>query len=336
MALITIDGPTPISFTCDESDTIMRAALRSGIGFPYSCNVGACGNCRFQLLEGEVEHIQDNPPAWSERDEQRQRYLGCQARPKSDCRIKLRADDQYVTQTRPTAMTATLVSRANMTHDLAEFALELDAPLAFQAGQYALLGAESIQGGRAYSMCNVSRADNQWNFQIKRVPGGAMTTHLFDHLKPGDKLTFDGPFGTAFLREDSKRDILCMAGGSGLSPMIAIARAAAESETLKGRKLDFVFGGRRPEDICGADLLAELPGFGTTLNFHPAISEEVSLEEWSGLRGFVHDVALSLFGEDLVNKEIYFAGPPLMAQAVQRMLVDLKVPMDQVHFDEFY
>lgn len=336
MAEITIDGATPVTFQCDESDTIMRAALRNGIGFPYSCNVGACGNCRFQLLEGEVEHLQDNPRAWTERDEKRQRYLGCQARPKTDCRIKLRTDDSYVPDTRPMPLTAVLQDKSKLTHDLWEFALELDSPLSFLPGQYALLGAETVDGPRAYSMCNVSRNDTAWHFQIKRVPGGSMTSVLFDQLQPGDTLTVDGPFGTAFLREDSERDILCLAGGSGLSPMIAIARAAAEHPDLKHRRLDFVFGGRQPDDICGESLLSELPGFGSTLRFHPAISDDAPATEWSGLRGFVHDVAHQLFGETLRDKEIYFAGPPLMAQAVQKLMFELKVPADQVHFDEFY
>ncbi len=336
MAQITIDGSTPVTFHCDETDTIMRAALRSGIGFPYSCNVGACGNCRFQLVEGEVEHVQTSPRAWTERDEKRQRYLGCQARPKTDCRIKLRTSEQYEPGTRPVPATARLLAKTALTHDMTEFALELDTPLSFLAGQYALLGTPAIDSPRAYSMCNVSGGDTHWNFQIKRVPGGVMTEQLFDHLQPGDTLTFDGPFGTAYLREDSDRDILCLAGGSGLSPMIAIARAAAEHPHLKHKRLDFVFGGRRPEDMCGEDLLGELPAFGGTLHYHPAISEDVPAEEWAGLRGFVHDVALQLFGEELRDKEIYFAGPPLMAQAVQKMLFDLKVPFDQVHFDEFY
>jgi toluene monooxygenase electron transfer component len=73
----------------------MRAAVRNGLGFPYECNVGSCGNCKFELLEGEIEHLRQNPPGWSERDLQRKRYLGCQAKPLSDCKIKLNLRDHY-------------------------------------------------------------------------------------------------------------------------------------------------------------------------------------------------------------------------------------------------
>ena len=82
-------------FDCGADDTILRAALRSGLGMAYSCNSGSCGNCRFQLAEGAVEHVRADAPAWSERDRARGRWLGCQARPLGDCLIKVRLDQGY-------------------------------------------------------------------------------------------------------------------------------------------------------------------------------------------------------------------------------------------------
>ena len=55
------------SFPCDGNDTILRAALRAGVGMPYSCNTGSCGNCRFDLVDGSVRHLRDDPPAWGAR-----------------------------------------------------------------------------------------------------------------------------------------------------------------------------------------------------------------------------------------------------------------------------
>jgi toluene monooxygenase electron transfer component len=86
------------------------------------------------------------------------------------------------------------------------------------------------------------------------------------------------------------------------------------------------------------ELLPELPGWGERLSYVPAISPLPggSTEGWSGAVGYLHEVALERFGAQLPEFEIYFAGPPAMALAVQRMLVDAKVPSDQVHFDQFY
>src|ERR687897_110160 len=94
MPEIAIAGTEP-AYRCPDDDTILRAALRAGLGFPYECNVGSCGNCRFELLSGEVVHRREAAPAWSDRDRQRNRYLGCQARPLGNCQIKVNLEDRY-------------------------------------------------------------------------------------------------------------------------------------------------------------------------------------------------------------------------------------------------
>lgn len=327
------------AFECAEDDTILRAALRSGLGFPYECNVGSCGNCRFELIEGEVEHLRADAPAWGERELARKRYLGCQARPLSDCTIKVRLADQYKSIHPPVRGQAVLIETLDINHDIREFRLKRAEPVAFLPGQYALLHLDGIDGGRAYSMSNTGDDPTEWHFQIRRVPNGHVTSHLFDRLKIGDTVGIDGPYGMAYLREDAPRDLICLAGGSGLSPMVAIARAAAASDRLSDRTVHFVYGGRTARDICGEDILKALPGYGERIHFHPAVSTiegADGADGWSGRTGFVHDVARDIFGERLAEHEIYFAGPPAMSEALQRMLFEMKVPQDQIHFDQFY
>ena len=88
-------------------------------------------------------------------------------------------------------------------------------------------------------------------------------------------------------------------------------------------------------DLCGEKELCELPGYGDRLHFHPVLSEGGE-EGWNGARGFVHEIARDFIGERWADHEYYFAGPPPMAEAVQRMLIDKRVPYPQVHFDSFY
>ncbi len=182
--------------------------------------------------------------------------------------------------------------------------------------------------------CNTDGETGAWSFQIKRVLGGAATGALFDNLKSGAKIKADGPYGLAYLRPDAPRDLLLVAGGSGLSPMISIARAAESAETLKDRQIRFFYGGRGARDICGEALLSELAGFGDRITYDCAVSEPDP--SWSGLTGFVHDAVREAHGDRLADFEIYFAGPPAMGEAMQRMLYEAKVPTDQVHFDQFY
>ena len=330
---------TDTAYPCTEDDTVLRAALRAGIGFPYECNVGSCGNCKFELIEGAVDMAWEQAPGWREKDKLNQRFLGCQSHVKGNCVIKFNPKDHYVPPHRPQRVQATLVSRRRITHDISEFSFQLATPLTFEPGQYALLYLPGITGARAYSMSNMADGSGQWQLQVRRTPAGVGTAALFDQVQVGQTLTLDGPYGMAYLRRAVPRDILCLAGGSGLAPMISIARAVMTDPNMAGVKLDFVYGGRTAQDVCGEDMLRALPGWGERLHFHPSISpapEGGSVAPWTGAVGFVHEVAKELFAEQLPSKEIYFAGPPPMAMALQRMLLQAKVPFGQVHFDQFY
>jgi toluene monooxygenase electron transfer component len=324
---------TDVEFACAPDDTLLRAAQRAGLGFPYECNVGSCGNCRFELLEGEVLSAWPQAPGLSDKDRQRKRHLGCQSQPLGDCVVKLRTMDRYVPPHRPQRAPAVLQSVRALTHDISEFHFALDAPFAFEPGQYALAWLPGIEGPRAYSMSNTADASGTCDFQVRRVNGGAGSAALFA-LQPGARIEVDGPYGMAWLRRDAPRDILCLAGGSGLAPMVSIARGAMAEPQLAGRQLHFIYGGRTAADLCGQDLLQALPGYGTRLHYSAFVSNAAD-DSSAYPVGFVHEAALQLHGERLRDLEVYFAGPPAMANAVQAMLLAAGVPPEQQHFDQF-
>ncbi len=330
MPRITKD-PDGLSFECADGDTILRAALRAGIGMPYSCNTGSCGNCRFELVEGSVRHLREDAPAWSERELKRNRWLGCQAAPQGDCRVKFRTMDSYVPDARPALRRATLTAIRPVTHDISEFAFSVDGDLAFRPGQYALFHVPGVDGGRAYSMANLTD-DGDWRFMIRKTPSGAATGWLFDSARPGDEISIDGPYGTAYLREDAPRDIVLLAGGSGLSPMVSIARGAAAAGMLGNRRLHFFYGCRQTADLVDAGVLGA--DLGGAVSFTAALSEPGG--DWSGPTGFLHDVVRDTMGDRLKECEVYFAGPAVMSAAVQKMAYEAGVPQDRLHFDEFY
>ncbi|MDA0231028.1 MAG: FAD-binding oxidoreductase [Proteobacteria bacterium] len=337
MYKIVLDGQEE-SFSSTSEDSVLRAGLRAGLGLPYECSTGSCGTCKFDLLDGETENLWPDAPGLSERDLRKDRRLACQNRPLSDCRIKVRIDPAATPKILPRRQQVRLVESRELTHDMVEFRFKAESKAEFLPGQYALFTLPGVTGLRAYSMANLSNDTGIWDFHIKNMPGGAGSHVLFDGVvEPGQMVEMDGPYGLAFLRE-SPRDLGAIAGGSGLSPMISIARGFAEDEYFSDRRLHFFFGGREPRDICGEKILRDLPAFADRMSYHAAISEpSVSAEVWSGPRGFVHELAAQSLEGELADYEFYFAGPPVMAEAVQRMLMrEHKVPFAQLHFDRFF
>lgn len=324
-------------FVQAAEDSILRAALRAGVGLAYECNSGGCGGCKFELLEGEIETLWPDAPGLSERDRRRGRHLACQCRARGDITIAAPSAAEYVPPQLPRRQTAQLAMLRDITHDIREFRFVSDGTADFLPGQYAMLELPGVTGSRAYSMSNTPNGQREWHFQIRRVPHGQGTHALFDRLAVGDRVGLDGPYGMAWLRTGSPRDIVCVAGGSGLAPMLSIARGAVEAGLLEQRRLHFFYGARTPRDVCGEELLAKLPGYGERIRFIPVVSLPGDDAAWTGATGYVHDQLLPQLPERLAHYEFYFAGPPPMTTAVQELLmVGHQVPFEQIHFDRFF
>jgi toluene monooxygenase electron transfer component len=118
-----------LSFSCQPGDTILRAALREGLAFPYECNVGSCGNCKFELLEGAVHSAWAEAPGLSEKDKLKNKWLGCQTHAVGDLQIKLRTADKYKPVHTPLKTDAWLRGTRTITHDMSEFRFELAEPI---------------------------------------------------------------------------------------------------------------------------------------------------------------------------------------------------------------
>jgi len=337
---IQIEGAQQAGFDCEPGDTILQAALRAGTGLPYECNSGGCGSCQIELASGEVAELWPEAPGLSPRARERGRRLACQCVPAGDCTIRVATRDPLCTPpVAPQRRTPRLESSRPLTGDMTEFRFRCAGPARFLPGQFAMLRLPGVEGPRAYSMCNLPNADGEWNFVIKRVPGGSATARLFDAMQPGDEVALDAPYGGSYLRTDSGRDIVCVAGGSGLSPTLSILRAAVESPALSGNELHLFYGGRGPGDICVPAILDAEPRLRERVVLHTAISDDEApgAGDWKGERGFIHELVKKVLGQRMPDFDFYFCGPPPMTDAVHRLLLlESKVPGDQLYFDRFF
>ena len=185
------------------------------------------------------------------------------------------------------------------------------------------------------------RAKNGW----ADVNPGVASSYIFS-LKEGDPVTISGPYGEFFINH-SEAEMLYVVGGAGMAPMRS--HLYHLFRTLKtGRKVTFWYGGRSKRELFYTEHFRALERDFPNFKFYVALSEPSEEDNWKvkdgldgegdGFVGFVHQVVIDNYLNDHEapeDIEVYFCGPPLMNQAVEKMAEDFGVPDENVRFDDF-
>ena len=319
------------SFQAEADETILDAALRQGLTLPYGCRDGACGACRGQVLSGSVEHGKAQAHALSAADRAAGSALFCCATAQSDLIIEckeVRSLKDIPVKTLPARVQK--MTRAAADVMILELKLPASERLQFLAGQYIDI---LLKDGRrrAFSLANAPHDDACLQLHIRHVAGGEFTEHVFSAMKERDILRFNGPHGSFFLREDSKKPMLLVAGGTGFAPIKAIVEHAIAENC--GRPMDIYWGGRARPDLYLAQLAEQWASAHPHIRFVPVLAEPDA--EWEGRRGLVHQTALQDF-PDLSGHQVYVCGAPGMVAAAKRdFLSRCKLPDDEFFSDSF-
>ncbi len=185
------------------------------------------------------------------------------------------------------------------------------------------------------------RAKNQW----MQVNPGIASSYIFN-CKKGDKVTISGPYGEFFINP-SDAEMLYVGGGAGMAPMRS--HLYHLFRTLKtGRKVTYWYGGRSKRELFYIEHFRNLEKDFPNFKFYMALSEPLPEDNWKvkksiddegdGFVGFIHQVVIDNYlnhHETPEDIELYFCGPPLMNQAVQKMGEDFGIPDENIRFDDF-
>ena len=325
-------------FTVNQDESILEGALRQNINLPYGCKNGACGSCKGKVLEGQVTHGQHSESAMSRSDETAGATLFCCAHPQSDLLIEARevqgAGDIAI---RKVPCRVNTISRHGS--DVAILKLQLPASERFQflAGQYLEFLLKDGQR-RAYSIANAPEQEGGGlELHIRHLPGGLFTDFVFGvkdpALKEKDILRFEGPLGSFFLREDSKKPIIFVAAGTGFAPIKSIIEQMQAKKIV--RPISLYWGGRRPSDLYMNSLCEtwakDLPDF----KYIPVISDALPEDTWSGRSGFVHQAVMTDY-PNLKDFQVYACGAPVMVNAAhQDFSSKCHLPEEEFFADSF-
>lgn len=334
------------AFECDAGEKILFAGLRHGLALPYECGTGTCGTCKARALDGRIEPGWLEAPGRSYVKPDRGEFLMCQGVCGSDCTIQVpgKLPIDHKPRFMPGYLTGRIVATKDLTHDVRSFVLETDPPIDFDAGQFVVLEAPDVVGGRAYSMVNFAPAARTLDFVVKKKPGGKFCDWLFRDGVVGTELRMFGPLGRATFRPEEGKNILCIGGGSGIAGMMSIVARAGGERYFDRHRGDVFFGVRTAKDVFYLDeLSAFVDAFPDTLRVTVALSDEEPPpalgQTYPRLRftsGFVHAVTSQEMAGKYDNVIAYVGGPPPMVDGALRMLIlEARLPANDIRYDKF-
>ncbi len=202
---------------------------------------------------------------------------------------------------------------------------------------------------RAYSMANEPAENNVIILNIRiatppwdnksctfmKVNPGICSSYIFSR-KPGDKVTISGPYGEFFIK-DTDREMMFIGGGAGMAPMRSHIFDLFRTNHSR-RKASFWYGGRSLRELFYIDEFEKIDRDNPNFTFNIALSEPQPEDKWDGNVGFIHQVIIDNYLKNHPEPEeieYYLCGPPLMNEAVLKMLDNYGVPEEMIAFDDF-
>lgn len=319
------DATHPITVRAGE--TLLDAGLREGLDLPYVCRNGGCGVCLCTVVHGRVDQGAYQPSALPDALRARGQALMCCATPLEDIAIEVAGMTSAAR-----AHVGRIATLERLNADVMRLTIELpaDERIDYAAGQYINIVLPDGQR-RAYSFASAPGAGGPIELHVRLVPGGLFTTHVFEKMKVGDEIRFEGPLGDFRLRE-GERPILFVAGATGFAPVKSIV----EDAFARGlhRPMWLYWGVRRRDDLYMAELAEQWQREHPNFHFVPVLSHAEPADEWTGRHGLVHQAMLADFPE-MAGYEVYVCGSVKMVEAAVPAFIEHGLGADQCFSDAF-
>jgi NAD(P)H-flavin reductase/hemoglobin-like flavoprotein len=224
---------------------------------------------------------------------------------------------------------AEVVFHERRSRDIAVLTTRPLDPLEYRAGQYLSVECRyRPRLWRVYSAANAPREDGTIDFHVRAVGAGWVSSALVGRVKPGDMLRLAAPMGQMSLDRTSDRDIVCVAGGTGLAPIKALVEELTRYN--RTRWVHVFFGGRDRDDLYDLPALNRLATVYPWLSVVPACSEDSG---YHGETGNINEV-MARFGP-WQDHDFFVCGSPSMVRTTLRTLAEMQVPSIRVKYDAF-
>lgn len=321
------------TFKVEGGANLLSTLAGQKLFLPSGCGGrGSCGTCKCKVLDGGGPLLPTETPYLNDNERKSNVRLACQIKVKNDVKIEVPEEMLSIKE-----FDAIIEKITDFTHDIKglRFRLPAGETIKFKAGQFANLCNEPYDDikeatSRAYSISSAPSDTKAIELVIRYVPNGMVTTYVFKHLKEGDKARLIGPFGEFYLR-DTDREIVCIAGGSGLAPIRSIILDLID-RGISNRKLTFFFGAVTIKDLYYVEEFKAIEKQHPWFKFVPALSRDTSGHPYEN--GLITDVVARNY-QNLKNMEAYLCGSPGMIDACEKVLTSKGMPKEQIYYDKF-
>jgi NAD(P)H-flavin reductase/hemoglobin-like flavoprotein len=213
--------------------------------------------------------------------------------------------------------------------DLAVLTIRPDQPLRYTPGQYlAVQVPRWPRVWRNFSIANAPRENGLIDLHVRGVRGGMVSGSLVHNTRPGDTLLLGQACGEMTASADQDRDLLCIAGGSGLAPIKAIIEGVINaSQPGRRRKIVLYFGARTEEDLYDLPDLRVLEWIYSPLTVIPVVSHQADFEGVKGMLPYV-----TAHYASCAESEIFVSGPDTMVRQTAAVL-EGRVQAGQIRYD---
>jgi Na+-transporting NADH:ubiquinone oxidoreductase subunit F len=314
--------------------SLLSSLTAEHIFIPSACGGGgSCGLCKLKVLSGGGPVLATEEPHLTTEEIKTNVRLSCQLKVREDMRIEIPEELFRIREYR-----ARVAELRDLTHDIKLVRFELIDPetIEFNPGAYIQLqskpyakSAESVY--RAYSVASDPADTHHLDLLIRLVPGGICTTWVFEHLKEGEEIRFNGPHGD-FEIQDTDAEMIFIAGGSGMAPFRSIL--SEMKRTGNPRTCRYFFGAVSRRDMFYLDEMKQFENDLPDFKFIPALSAPEPDDKWDGETGLITEVVDRHY-PDCSGKEAYLCGSPGMIDACIKVLTTNGMPEENIFYDKF-
>lgn len=325
---ITINKDTQIAVV--GNDTVLNTLSNNKINLPSSCaGKATCGTCKFRLITPHSEPRVTELPFLNKEERESGVRLSCQVKVSDNMEIQL-AESLLSAN----SFNTKVVHVEELTHDikLVRFELLDGHTVNFKPGQFVEIMIPGFEESRAYSIASNPKHTNYVELIIRQAYKGIGTTFVHKAMRVGDTLKMIGPYGDFYLNEESNRDIIAIAGGSGMAPMRSIIDYLVDQDMP--RKTTYFFGALSGKDLFYTDEFKDIEKMYDNFKYVPALSAKTEDDDWDGEEGLITEVLDRHMG-DLSNTEAYLCGSAGMINACIKVLLDHGMPEENISFDKF-